>query len=207
MGIVLVMADKVTVRADATELTRALAEYMKHTSKDLPEAINRTAIDVAFKANRAAKKANKGKISALAKSSPRLWHALATMGGIDGNNKFGKVPKGKGNQRIAERIAKNRYNAVGYSKAIFLKMAQDLGKRISAKLGRKLPGNSRGRKAKDGGFRCEATLEIVGVHQDHADDILSPAMKKGIAAAAADKRKYIAKKIAERAEKHSGRKK
>jgi len=203
MGLVLVMADKVTVKADATELTKALAEYMQHTSKDLPEAINRTAIDVAFKANRAAKKASKGGITSLAKRSPKLFHALATIGA----NKYGPKPKGSGNKAMAEKIVSNRLAAIGYSKAIFLKMAQDLGKKISASLGRGLPGNSRGRKAKAGGFRTEATLEIEGVQQSHADDILSPAMKKGLAAATADKRKYIAKKIAERAEKNSGRKK
>jgi hypothetical protein len=200
------MADKVKVRVNTSELIGALKAYQKHSSRSMPQIINGTAIDVAFKANRAAKKASVSKIPKYKEGdqsakSTRLYHALATIG----KNKFGPKPKGSGNKNTAETLAKRRYSAISYSKAIFLKLAQDLGKKLRVGIGsRGLPDNAKARKAKESPV-CFADLTIVGIEKSHADKIIQPALQKGIAAAAKAKRDRIAKKLAEGAKKHSGR--
>lgn len=195
------MADKVRVRVDTSELVAALKAYEKHSSRSMPAIINGTAIDVAFKANRAAKKARGEDMMHHQNYINKMFHALATMG----NNKFGPTPKGKGNQRIAERIAKDRYDAIGYTKALFLKLAKDLGKNLRASVGRTLPSNADGQKAKEA-FVCFAILTINGIEKRHADEQVQPALQKGVDLAAKAKRDRIAKKLAEGARKYSGRK-
>jgi hypothetical protein len=47
--------------------------------------------------------------------------------------------------------------------------------------------------------------EIKGIEKSHADKIIQPALQKGVDRAAKAKRDRIAKKLAEGARKHSGR--
>jgi hypothetical protein len=192
------MADKVKVRVDTSELVRAIRAYEKHSSREMPAIINGTAIDVAFKSNSAAKLASEGKIRGADKNG-KLFYALAASG----KSKFGQVVKGEGIKAAAEKILNARLSARYYSKVLFLKMAQDLGKTLRT-VKKALPSNAKGKKAKEA-IVCFATLTIEGIEKEHADKIIGPAFQKGINAAAKAKRDRIAKKLAEGARKHSGR--
>jgi len=192
------MADKVRVRVDTSELVRAIRAYEKHSSREMPKIINGTAIDVAFKSNSAAKLASEGKIRGADKNG-RLFYALAASG----KSKFGQVVKGEGIKAAAEKILNARLSARYYSKVLFLKMAQDLGKTLRT-VKKALPSNAKGKKAKEA-LVCYAELTIEGIEKEHADKIIGPAFQKGINAAAKAKRDRIAKKLAEGARKHSGR--
>jgi predicted HNH restriction endonuclease len=164
----------------------------------MPAIINGTAIDVAFKSNSAAKLASEGKIRGADKNG-KLFYALAASG----KSKFGQVVKGEGIKAAAEKILNARLSARYYSKALFLKMAQDLGKTLRT-VKKALPSNAKGKKAKEA-LICYAELTIEGIEKEHADKIIGPAFQKGINAAAKAKRDRIAKKLAEGARKHSGR--
>lgn len=192
------MADRVRVRVDTSDLVAALKAYEKHSSRSMPEIINGTAVDVAFKANSAAKLASEGKIRKADKNG-KLFYALAASG----KSKFGQVVKGEGIKAAAEKILNARLSARYYSKVLFLKLAQDLGKNLRT-VKKALPSNAEGTKAKEA-LVCFATLEIEGIEKSHADDIIQPALQKGINAAAKAKRDRIAKKLAEGARKYSGR--
>jgi len=191
--------DSVRIRVDTGELERALRDYMAYTSKTLPEAVNKIAIDVAFQANRAAKKATPKNIKR-ADANGRLFHSLAATGAT----KFGTAVRGQGNAKIAQKIFDARVRAVNYSKAIFLKLAKDLGGNMRSALGRSLPSGPTATKARNS-IRPQAVLDIVGIQEKHAASIIQPAMQKGINAVANDKREYINRKIAEGARRHSGR--
>jgi hypothetical protein len=191
------MADKVQVRVDTSELVRAIRSYEKHSSREMPAIINGTAIDVAFKSNSAAKLASEGKIRGADKNG-RLFYALAASG----KSKFGQVVKGEGIKAAAEKILNARLNARYYSKVLFLKMAQDLGKTLRT-VKKALPSNAKGKKAKEA-IVCFATLTIEGIEKEHAYKIIGPAFQRGVNAAAKAKRDRIAKKLAEGARKHSG---
>jgi len=192
------MADKVRVRVDTSELVRAIRAYEKHSSREMPAIINGTAIDVAFKSNSAAKLASEGKIRGADKNG-KLFYALAASG----KSKFGQVVKGEGIKAAAEKILNARLSARYYSKVLFLKMAQDLGKTLRT-VKKALPSNAKGQKAKEA-LVCYATLTIEGIEKEHADKIIGPAFQKGINAAAKAKRDRIAKKLAEGSRKYSGR--
>lgn len=193
------MADKVKVRVDTSELVRAIRNYEKYSSREMPKIINGTAIDVAFKSNSAAKLASEGKIRKTDKDG-KLFYALAASG----KTKIGKVVKGEGIKKAAESILNRRLSARYYSKVLFLKLAQDLGKTLRT-VKKALPSNAEGKKAKEA-LVCYAELTIEGIEKDHADKIIQPALQKGINAAAKAKRDRIAKKLSEGARKYSGRK-
>jgi hypothetical protein len=192
------MADKVKVRVDTSELVRAIRAYEKHSSREMPAIINGTAIDVAFKSNSAAKLASEGKIRGADKNG-RLFYALAASG----KSRFGQVVKGEKIKKAAARILKARINARFYSKVLFLRLVKDLGGKLRS-IKRDLPSNAKGQKAKESAV-CFATLTIEGIEKEHAGKIIGPAFQKGINAAAKAKRDRIAKKLAEGARKHSGR--
>jgi hypothetical protein len=192
------MADKVKVHVDTSELVRAIRAYEKHSSREMPAIINGTAIDVAFKANSAAKLASEGKIRGADKNG-KLFYALAASG----KSRFGRVVKGEKIKKAAARILKARINARFYSKVLFLRMVKDLGGKLRS-IKRDLPSNAKGQKAKESAV-CFATLTIEGIEKEHADKIIGPAFQRGVNAAAKAKRDRIAKKLAEGARKHSGR--
>jgi len=206
--------DSVRIRVDTGELERSLRDYMAYTSKTLPEAVNKIAIDVAFQAEKvvtrsAFKTVSWEKLAYVGTTTTTtvnkaLFHALATGKTRFGKTRFGAAVKGQGNEEIAKKIFESRGRAVNYSRAIFIKLAEDLGKVLRRSVGRGLPRNASATKARKS-IRPQASLNVDGVEKRHADDVLQPAMQRGIDAAAKDKREYITRKIAEGARRHSGR--
>jgi hypothetical protein len=187
------MAKSVKVSCDPSELVRALRDYSAVSRRDLPKLVNDAAIDAAFKANRLAPKA---KLSAIPPFKTGLYYALAAQRGF---------VKGQGIKKEAEKIHARRRSAVSYSKALFLALAGKLGAKLKTRVGAKqAPDNAEADKARPS-LRPVAILRIKGVDQSHADDVLSPAMQKGVAASAAKFREKLAKKMAKDAKDRSGR--
>jgi hypothetical protein len=184
------MKNSVSATIDTREFMAALQAYEQESSRDLKTVVKSTAIDVAFKANQSAVAAKK---TAIPKLKTGLFNALAAKSGF---------PKGSGNAREAERLYNRRVSAIKYSKALFLKMAQDLGAKVSAL--RKQISNS---GADEMGTKLVPTVElkIDGVESAHDRDILEPAMQEGVNKSAAKMRQRVADKLAKRAKAHSGK--
>jgi len=182
--------DKVTASVDTREFMAALREYEKESSRDVATVVRSAAIDVAFKANQSAKAAKKGSIPTV---KTGLYNALAAKAGF---------PKGKGNQKEAQRLYNRRISAIKYSKSLFLKMAQDLGAKVSA-LRKKIENASAADKSTILIPKFELTIE--GVEMDHANQVLSKALQEGVDKSAAKMRKRVLDKISKRAQAHSGK--
>lgn len=182
--------DRIELRIDDKEFMRALRDIIEMSSKEMPEVINRTAIDVCFQANKNTKRADKGSIDAL--KGTKLVHALATRAG---------AVKGQGNKRKANRIVSARKAAVGYGKAIWLKMASDLGKKLRARASIK---HATGTKAEPG-VKPTAKLAVDGLQGDLVNNIMQDALDRAVRAKAADMRKSVNDRLAKIAARKSGR--
>jgi len=193
------------MKVDLTEFNAAMRNYVKETKMTVAEAVDKKAIDLAFKANQESKRADKGTIQP---KGSQLYHVLAATGAT----RHGKSVKGKGNKKIADKIASGRTSAVNYNKAIWLKLAADLGAAVKrlAKRSAKMD-HVTGTKSKKGGVTDKpfALLEIGGLKGVEAKNMreqLEPALKRAMTTVIKDMRVYIERKIAERAKKYSGRK-
>jgi len=201
--------DSVRIRVDTGELERALRDYMAYTSKTLPEAVEKIATDVNFQAFRLCRRTiwkptNWSEFGGGQGVDPAFFHALATGKTKFGVTKFGAAVKGKGNDKIAEKIFNARTRATNYSAAIFLKLASDLGAKIRSRAKAMKIKHAKAKRAHRK-FRPTIILRVEGLERQHVDDIIQPAMQDGINAVANDKREYINRKIAEGARRHSGR--
>lgn len=220
------MAGKVTVKVDMSDFNAAIKQYIQHSKLEIFEAVNKKAGDIALFAAKRAKKASKGSYPPL---SSGLYNALvaadpkkssgsfskgAEMAQHRIRNKFpGQTVRGKGNAKAAKYLFNRRAGSVGYSKALFIKLAKDLGKevkgvRVSKKKEASID-NAQGKKARVAWTlnKTFAVLEIKGVEQDHATNEIEPALQAGVDDAVKDMAKYINRKLRQLARKHSGRKK
>jgi hypothetical protein len=181
--------DKVTLRIDDAEFMAALDEYVRESSRELPAVIDGVARDLCFASVKATKKASPAKIEKLRGS--RLVHALATMRGN---------PKGSGNQAKADEIVNRRKSAVAYSKAIYLKIAGDLGAKLTSP---KRIDHAKGTRA-NVGYKPTAYLEVTGLESGHVADIMQPALDKSVPAVARKMRAHVEGKLAAIARKKTG---
>jgi len=201
--------DSVRIRVDTGELERALRDYMAYTSKTLPEAVEKIAIDVDYQAYRLCKRTiwNPTKWSEFDGGQGvdrAFFHALATGKTKFGVTKFGAAVKGQGNEKIAKKIFDARTRATNYSATIFLKLAFDLGAKIRSRARASKIKHAKAKRAHRK-FHPAVILTVEGLEKKHVDEIIQPAMQGGINAVAKDKREYINRKIAEGARRHSGR--
>lgn len=198
--------DKIQVDMDLKEFSDAMREYLKYSSLDVADAINKKAGDVAFSANKAPSvnsKKPERKLNKIGQES-RLWHALATGKTRFGATKKGTAVRGKGNADVAQAIWESRIRHISYSKSLFLHLAKKFGKQVTA-VRSKGTDNARATPApKKVSERPEAILEILGVEKAH-EPLLQAAIQRGIKAQVKDMQKYINDKIAKRAKAHSGR--
>ena len=193
------MADKVRLKVDLREFQKAMREYIVLSEKTVADAVNDKAGDVAFKSIKHLPKFDKTRVP-LYESG--LFNAIATGKTKFGVTRFGSLVKGKGNEKIAKKIRNSRLGGGNYSKSLFLKMAWEVGKKVS--MLKKKPDNATGKKAVKSKIPT-AYLEITGVDQEHADKVLTPALEKGIADTVKDMRVYIERKLAKIAKAKSGR--
>ena len=233
MVVVLGMADNVKVHVDLKDFTEALREYEKNSSRDMQTLIKGAAIDVAFKAARATPKSTKGDIpkmgsglfyalasADLSKQSGAFARAAETaqrrIGGQVVKTSRAALSRAARKRRkekvafkplrlkqAARKIRNQRVSATSYSRVLFLKLASQLGAKVSA-----IKGKIDNAIAKERKIRVypAVTLRIEGVEARHAREILEPAMQAGINAVAAKYWKKVADKLAKRARAHSGRK-
>lgn len=182
--------DNVALKVDSAEFMAALNDIVKMSSRELPEVIDGVGRDLCFAAQGKTKKAPVAKIEKLRGS--KLAHALAT--------KRGKK-KGRGNKAEADKIINARKSATGYSKAIWLQMAKDLGAKLRANVSIK---HAKGIKAKQG-VMPTTVLEVLGLQQSHVDEIMQSALDKAVPVISQKMRKRVESKLAEIAAKKSGR--
>lgn len=199
--------DKILVDVDLKEFSDAMREYLKYTSLDVADAVNKKAGDVAFSAGASshvsAKKPER-KLNKIGAES-KLWHALATGKTKFGPTKKGVAVRGKGNAAVAQAIWESRRRHIHYSKSLFLHLAKKFGKAVKSIREKDVDNISATPAPKKVSERPEAVFEILGVEPDHKP-LLDAAIKKGLQAQVKDMKKYIERKISERARKHSGRK-
>lgn len=208
------MAKSVDVRVDLRQFTKALQQYEQESSRDIATIVKGAAIDVAFKANQATPRAAKGEIPPA--SSP-LYYALASANPVSNGGAFGRAAeaaqrrikgrfvKGSGELKKAARLIRSkRSSAVSYSKALFLKLAAQIGGKVRVAKSSDI-GNAKATETKSK-LRPAVTFKIEGIEQEHAKQIIQPALQKGINAVAVKFRDRLASKLAVNAKRHSGKK-
>ena len=118
--------------------------------------------------------------------------ALATMSG----NK-----KGRGNKASADKIVNARKSSSGYSKAIWLQIAKDLGAKIKSNVNIK---HAQGTKAKQG-LKPTTILEVLGLEQAHIDEVMQTGLNKAVPVITKKMIDRIEWKMAKLAAKKSGK--
>ena len=181
--------DRVSLTVDSDEFMAALDDVIKMSSRELPEVLDGVGRDLCFAAQAKTKKAPIAKIEKLRGS--KLVHMIATISG----NK-----KGRGNKASADKIVNARKSASGYSKAIWLQIAKDLGAKLRANVSIK---HAKGTKAKQGVIPT-TVLEVIGLQQAHVDQIMQNALDKAVPVISQKMRKRVESKLAEISEKKSG---
>jgi hypothetical protein len=182
--------DRVSLTVDSAEFFEALEDYIKTSSRDLPVILDGLGRDLCFAAEKKTKKAPVAKIEKLRGS--KLAHALATMSG----NK-----KGRGNKASADKIVNARKSSSGYSKAIWLQIAKDLGAKIKSNVNIK---HAQGTKAKQG-LKPTTILEVLGLEQAHIDEVMQTGLNKAVPVITKKMIDRIEWKMAKLAAKKSGK--
>lgn len=196
------------IQIEDEDFIRALQQYTDLSSQNLTDAINKKAKDLCFEA---AKVMPRGEPYKDNPKGAKIYHVLAAGGNRAKNGqsletRFGKHPKGKGNKKIANKIATARNTAKNYSRAICLKMAADLGATLTRFVNKagKIK-HARGKAAKKG-IKIAAYLDVDGLEKSHVQDVIQPAFNKAAKKVEKDMQKHINRKLREAAKKHSGRK-
>jgi hypothetical protein len=182
--------DKATLTVDSREFTAALNDLIKMSSREMPEVIDGVARDLCFSAAKLTKKARSAEIERLRGS--KLAHALATMTGR---------PKGTGNKARADSLVNRWLAAVSYSKAIWVKIARDLGARLNSQFSIH---NAKGHRAKPG-IKPTVILEVKGLESGHVDDIMQVALNKAVPIVTRKMTDRVNKKLRDMAAKKSAR--
>lgn len=204
------MASDIFADIDTSELMEAMNLYERVTKKDGVEIVNRAAKNACI-GGRGLKGAlqltKRADSKAITKFSPakkrgreyenNLFNALAA----EGNTKFGKAVRGQGNRAKAMEIYNSRKQAIGFSKAIWMQIAKDLGATLKSKF--TLRGSARGTKATF--HKMKATIETGQMEDKHVSLIMRDALQEGVRNAAVDMREYAEKKMEQRAKQFSGK--
>ena len=187
----------ITLSWDMKEFSDALKLYEEATQQEMANVINHKAQRICMGAAADISAAQK-----LPNFSTGLFNALATGKTSRGELRMGSAVKGKGNHAKATEIFKSRKRAYGYSRAIWRKLAVDLGKKLTNKFNIK---HATGIQAKKGA-RPTARMTINGLEQDHIDRFMQPALEKAISEEAASMVEHALDKLAKIAAQRSGRK-
>lgn len=113
-----------TVEFNTKEFERALREYLRHTSKDLNEAVDNKALDVALAAARETKKANAQQIRALREKE---WWPKFIAKQFKGSRFTRKQAKEKSRKIIAARVRAINFVRAGWFEPARI-LARKLGK-------------------------------------------------------------------------------
>ena len=122
---------------DTREFQKALLKYIPTTKRDLPEIVNKRAINVAFKAIRFTPKANAAKIRRALRLKSRLNAPLAALIVNKLQGKYGrKGYYGAAMKSEVEEFIKGKVRGIGYLKSGWLASAQQMARLAGMKVGR-----------------------------------------------------------------------
>ena len=207
---------RVAMNLDVRQFNLALKQYVEHSRLSVSQAVTKQAINFAFRGNKRTQTANKGKFPDL---SSGLFNAIAAVN--SGSGTFGEtaslaqkkhlggnIGKGRGKAKAAKKLRSRRTGAANYSKALWLKLAVQLGATSIRTVKVKQIKNADAEKAKGTRFsdKPKATLHVWGIEEDHLRDVMEPAAQAALGDTVQDMRVYIRRQMAKLAQKHSGRK-
>jgi len=184
---------------DTREFQRALLKYIPTTKRDLPEIVNKRAVNVAFKAIRYTPKANAGKIRRKLKRQAKNKAPLAALivnklqGRFGRRGYYGAKMKSEVDDFIAGKV-----RGIGYLKSGWLAAAQHLarmaGMRVGKSRGAKLFGDGAHGRAKVAKPGWTPTAEIINKAAGIAD-VGKPALQKAMNAEAREIMRHVERKL------------
>ena len=184
---------------DTREFQRALLKYIPTTKRDLPEIVNKRAINVAFKAIRFTPKAKPAKIRRQLGKQTKGKAPLAALilnklqGRFGRRGYYGAKMKSEIDEFIAGKI-----RGVGFLKSGWLAAAQQLarmaGMRVGKSRGAKLYGKGEHGRAKHAKPGWTPTAEIINKAAGIAD-VGKPALQKALNAEAREILRHVERKL------------
>lgn len=201
------MAVEITV--DTREFNAALREYIKVSSRTLPEIVNKRAVNIAFRAIRHTPRATKSRIKRDLKQKSRT-NPKAPLGPVLVNYNRGRAGKkglyGPDMVDAVDQLQLGREKSAGFIKSGWIGAVQDLAPH--AKVFRRPPritvkGKPKGygKPARQG---LNPTAEIVN-QVAGAVKVGSAALQRAINEDAADMRNYVAKRMQQDANRYNAR--
>ena len=136
-------------------------------------------------------------------AASKHWHALTAFLGLEV-----KDPRHKTNNLVrihsgtcADKIVNARKSASGYSKAIWLQIAKDLGAKLRSNVKIR---HAEGIRAKQG-LKPTTILEVLGLEQAHIDEVMQTGLNKAVPIITQKMIKRVESKLAQLAAKKSGK--
>jgi len=195
-----------SMKLDTSEFQRALLKYIPTTKRDLPEIVNKRAINVAFKAIRFTPKAKPGKVRRQLKkkaknNAPVAALLLNKIQGFYGNKGFYGA---KMREEVEEFIA-GKVRSIGYMKSGWLAAAKKLARMAGQRAGRSRAakvygdGDHGDAKAARGGWTPTALIinRAVGIAE-----VGQMALQRALNAEAKEILKHVARKMKKSARRH-----
>ena len=191
---------------DTSEFQKALLKYIPTTKRDLPEIVNKRAINVAFKAIRFTPKANAAKIRRALRLKSRLNAPLASLILNKLQGKYGRKGYYGAEMRAeVEEFIKGRVRGIGYLKSGWLASAQQMARLAGMKVGRsratKVYGKGEHGQAKHAKPGWTPSATIINLAEGIAD-VGKPALQKAINAEAREIIRHVERKLKKSARKH-----
>tara|TARA_X000001382_G_scaffold64039_1_gene44324 strand:- start:290 stop:895 length:606 start_codon:yes stop_codon:yes gene_type:complete len=184
---------------DTSEFQKALLKYIPTTKKDLPEIVNKRAINVAFKAIRFTPKANAAKIRRAMRLKTRLNAPLASLILNKLQGKYGRKGYYGAEMRAeVEEFIKGKVRGIGYLKSGWLASAQQMARLAGMKVGRsratKVFGKGKHGQAKHAKPGWTPSATIINLAEGIAD-VGKPALQKAINAEAREIMRHVERKL------------
>tara|TARA_R100001463_G_scaffold36092_4_gene78170 strand:- start:6939 stop:7544 length:606 start_codon:yes stop_codon:yes gene_type:complete len=195
-----------SMKLDTSEFQRALLKYIPTTKRDLPEIVNKRAINVAFKAIRFTPKAKPGKIRRALKLRARLNAPLAALIVNKLQGKYGnKGYYGAEMKSEVEEFIKGKVRGIGYLKSGWLASAQQLARLAGMRVGRsratKLYGDGDHGKAIKANPGWTPTATIINLAEGIAKVGQMP-LQRALNAEAKEILKHVERKMKKSARRH-----
>ena len=184
---------------DTREFQKALLKYIPTTKRDLPEIVNKRAINVAFKAIRFTPKANAAKIRPALRLKSRLNAPLASLILNKLQGKYGRKGYYGAEMRAeVEKFIKGRVRGIGYLKSGWLASAQQMARLAGMKVGRsratKVYGKGEHGQARHAKPGWTPSATIINLAEGIAD-VGKPALQKAINAEAREIMRHVTRKL------------
>ena len=188
-----------SMELDTREFQRSLLKYIPTTKRDLPEIVNKRAINIAFKAIRYTPKAKPGKIRRAMKMRSSMNAPLAALILNKLQGQYGrKGYYGAEMRSEIEEFTKARIRGIGYLKSGWLAAAQHLAQMSGQRVGKsrvvKVYGKGDHGRAKYAKPGWTPTAQIINMATGIAD-VGKPALQKAINAEAREIMRHVERKL------------